>query len=130
MKAINFVANKKDAMQPQFEKLLSIRTEIYANPTRRITVKELAVKSFLSVSYLQHLYKRFFGTTLVSDMILSRVEHGKQLLVSTNLTVIEIAKKLNYCDDVSFGRQFKKVTGISPKKYRVQFKTAKNITER
>lgn len=123
-KLLDIIAEKKTVKHPQYEKLLAIRAEIYANPTRRISVKDLASKTFLSVSYFQHLYKEYFKTTVVSDMILSRVDYGKNLLISSNYTIKEIAKILNYSDEVSFARQFRKVTGNSPKKYQGQFKKA------
>ena len=126
-KLMDILADKKAAKQPQFEKLLSIRAEIYANPTRRIPVKDLAAKAFLSVSYFQHLYKEYFETSVVSDMILSRIEYGKNMLVSTTHHVKEIAKILNYSDEVSFARQFRKVTGVSPKAYQGQFKKQHSV---
>ncbi len=111
--------------QPQFEKLCAIRTEIYANPSKRLSVKELASKAYLSVSYFQHLYKEYFHTTIVTDMIVSRIEEGKRLLISTNCTVKEVAKELNYGDEVSFVRQFRKIVGTSPGKYKEQFLKSK-----
>ncbi len=107
--------------QSQYEKLLAIRAEIYGNPNQRLSVKDLSAKAYLSVSYFQHLYKEYFHTTVVADMISSRIEYGKHLLVSTNRSIKEIAKELNYGGDVSFARQFRKVTGISPGKYKEQF---------
>ncbi len=120
-KLYNVIMDKSSAKkQPQYEKLLAIRAEIYANPTKRMAVKDLAAKAYLSVSYFQHLYKEYFHTSVVADMISSRVERGKHLLLSTNQTVKEIAKELNYSDEVSFTRQFRKVTGISPGRYKEQ----------
>ncbi len=113
--------NRAKKKLSQYENLLSIRAEIYAEPTKRMSVKELAAKAYLSTSYFQHLYKECFHTSVVSDMIFSRIERGKHLLISTNYNIKEIAKELNYSSDVSFARQFRKVTGVSPGKYKEQF---------
>lgn len=125
-KLCDVIADKRVTKQPQFEKLCSIRAEIYANPSKRMTVKELAGKAYLSVSYFQHLYKEYFNTTVITDMILSRIEKGKHLLVSTNDSIKGIAKELNYGDEVSFVRQFQKIVGMSPGRYKKQFSKHKS----
>jgi AraC-type DNA-binding domain-containing proteins len=42
----------------------------------------------------------------------------KALLKSTNMTIQQISDELNFPTQSSFGKYFKRLTGISPKEYR------------
>ncbi|MBQ2133511.1 MAG: helix-turn-helix domain-containing protein [Bacteroidales bacterium] len=46
---------------------------------------------------------------------------AKVLLRTPQLTIKEITDKLKFADQSSFGKFFKKHTGISPKKYREDY---------
>jgi two-component system response regulator YesN len=43
------------------------------------------------------------------------------LLMSNRLKVIDIAERLGYVDQYHFSRCFKKLTGLSPRRYRQTF---------
>ncbi|MBE6618841.1 MAG: helix-turn-helix transcriptional regulator [Ruminococcaceae bacterium] len=103
---------------PNYVKLSSVRTWIYNHPEKNVRVKELAKMATISESYFMHLYKRFFGVSVVNDTINSKIEHGKFLLSSTGMTVCAISYECGYKNDVLFMRQFKTVTGMTPSEYR------------
>lgn len=102
------------------EKLSRLRTKIYAEPAYPWTVDEMAKELTVSKSYLQHLYKKVYRTGPISDVINSRIEHGKYLLITTGLSVGLIAELCGYRSDVHFMRQFKAHTGVTPSTYRKQ----------
>ncbi len=95
-----------------------LRAKIYSSPSEKWTVKELAEKMNLSVSYFQHLYKEQFSVSPIADVINSRIEYAKYLLASTNYSVKSVADELDYPSDIQFIQQFKNVTGKTPKEYR------------
>ena len=72
----------------------------------------------LSKSYFQHLYKEYFGVSVMNDVINSRIEHAKYLLNSTDVTVKDIAQMCGYKNEIHFMRQFKDKTGTTPSKFR------------
>ena len=78
----------------------------------------------MSRSYFQHLYKRLFGVSVVSDIITARVEHGKYLLSGSDISVREVSQECGYKNDVQFMRQFKTLTGMTPSEYRKQFRVS------
>ena len=47
-----------------------------------------------------------------------RINVSKQLLLTTNLKVYEIAERVGYNDSITFGRAFKKITGTTPNGFR------------
>ena len=72
----------------------------------------------ISEGYLQSIYKHFFNTTCIADVINSRIQTASELLISTNKSIEEIAETCGYQNTEHFIRQFKKSIGITPAKYR------------
>ncbi len=98
--------------------LVGLRSRIYLEPGSLPTVAVLADELGVSISGLEHLYKKAFGTSVINDMINSRMVYAKRLLLSTNSLVSEIAEKCGYNCCYSFMRQFKLKTGLTPTEYR------------
>ncbi|CAN5553253.1 hypothetical protein BH11BAC2_BH11BAC2_12550 [soil metagenome] len=64
--------------------------------------------------YLSNLFSEVEGTTIEQYLIAQRIEKVKELLVYDELTLLEIADRLNYSSIAHLSKQFKKVTGFSP----------------
>ena len=95
-----------------------LRSSIYLEPSREWSVSECASKSGLSTPYFQKLYKSYFGNTFVQDVVKSRMEQAKHLLLTSNYSIKEIAAQCGYNNDTFFMKQFKKNAGITPSQYR------------
>ena len=106
---------------PYYEAFCNLRNEIRLVPQNRWTVDEIGKKLNLSRSYIQHLYKLFFNTSIISDIQSNRMEHAKYLLSATDMTVIGISQACGYNNDVHFMRTFKKITGMTPTEFRDNF---------
>lgn len=98
--------------------LQRIRNNIYDNPTEKFTIEKMASEINLSKSYFQRCYKLCFNTTPITDVINSRIEYSKRLLVSTNISISKIADIIGYENDIQFIKQFKSVVKTTPAKYR------------
>ncbi|MCD8119297.1 MAG: AraC family transcriptional regulator [Lachnospiraceae bacterium] len=98
--------------------LTEIRREILDFTWQPASVTEIAKKLNLSVSYLQHLYKDTFGTTVSEDLIDGRIRHAAGLLRETDKSISEISSLCGYENLEHFSRQFKSRKGCSPQKYR------------
>ncbi|MCM1133240.1 MAG: substrate-binding domain-containing protein [Ruminococcus flavefaciens] len=105
-------------VNPQFEKLCMLRGRIMKNPELSWNIEEIAENLYLSKSYLQKIYKSYFGKSIIEEMIEFRIEKAKGLLSDTNLTVTEIARECGYSSYNYFVRQFKTAEGVSPTEYR------------
>lgn len=90
---------------------------IEENYTKDISLAELARHVNLSESYLSYLFKKETGGGIVNYVSNLRLEMGKKLLKSTNLSVCEIAEKIGYSNVYYFSGAFKKNFGISPTEY-------------
>ena len=65
-------------------------------------------------TYLSTLFSESKGVTIEQFFIAHRIERVKELLVYDELTLTEIAYKLNYSSVSHLSNQFKKVTGLTP----------------
>ncbi|MDY3790973.1 MAG: AraC family transcriptional regulator [Oscillospiraceae bacterium] len=101
-------------------RMTQLRTVIHTEPERVMSIDEMAGSVNMSRSGFQHLYKKMFGVSVISDVINGRLERAKRLLSSTDLTVSEIASKCGYATEYNFMRQFKSRTGKTPTEYRRQ----------
>src|SRR5690606_8298045 len=80
-----------------------------------ITLSEY-LSSKLQVEYhtLSQLFSQQESQTIEQYYILQKIEKVKELLVYDELTLSEIAYKMNYSSVGHLSNQFKKVTGLAP----------------
>ena len=74
----------------------------------------LADKLNYSYAYLSNLFSENTYTSIENFIILKKVDHAKELIVNTDLTLTEIAFRLNYSSVAHLSGQFKKTTGLTP----------------
>lgn len=103
---------------PRREELSYLRARIYREPGELPGVSVLAEQTGMSVSSLEHLYKKAFGVSVMQDIVNSRIDYAKRLLLSTKMTVAEVAEKCGYASGFGFMKQFKARTGMTPTEYR------------
>jgi AraC-like DNA-binding protein len=65
-------------------------------------------------NYLSHLFSEVEGTTIEKYFIAQKIEKVKELLVYDELSLSEIAFRLNYSSVAYLSNQFKKTTGLTP----------------
>lgn len=111
---------------PYYDSFCTLRNKIQLAPQNAWTIDEIKKTVNLSRSYVQHLYKHFFGTSIISDVQKYRMEHAKYLLAATDMTVSTIAKSCGYDNDFHFMRIFKKETNMTPSEFRKQFCISRN----
>ena len=91
---------------------------IRAHINEPIKTEELASLSFLSKDHFIRLFKKELGITPTQYINRKKIERAQLQLITTDLTIKDIAYTLSY-DDVSyFNRLFKQYTNMTPKEYR------------
>lgn len=69
-------------------------------------------------SYLSNLFSEVEGVTIERYHILQKIEFVKELLLYDELTLNEIAFRLNYSSAAYLSNQFKQITGRTPTQFR------------
>ena len=64
------------------------------------------------------LFKKETGEGFYEFLSNYRVKKAKELLITTNFKIYEVAEKVGYNDSITFGRAFKKITGTTPNNFR------------
>lgn len=108
----------REPIVPYADKLRAIRLDIQSDPTNTADIAGCAKSLGISQSYFQHIYTQLFGTSYQKDVIYFRTEHAKNLLLTTDLSMEQIAELCGYNSPVHFYRQFKKLAGITPASFR------------
>jgi AraC family transcriptional regulator, transcriptional activator of pobA len=107
-----FESDHKKHLMNEFRKLVNSRFNSLS------TAKDYARELNITPNYLNALCQEFFYKT-VSEIIQERIIlEAKRMLMHTSLNISEIGYKLGFKDNSYFGRYFKKVAGMTPKKFR------------
>ncbi len=94
-----------------------VQEYILDNISRKISLQELSDIVSLSPSYLCRVFKHCTGTTVFQYILDTRIRLATQCLVSSDLTLAEIAEKFGFYDQFHFSKVFKTYTHISPSSY-------------
>ncbi|MBQ4592340.1 MAG: helix-turn-helix transcriptional regulator [Clostridia bacterium] len=92
---------------------------IHRHYTEDLCIAELAESEHLSVSRFREVFRRTFGCAPSEYIIGLRLQHARDLLAGTDLTIAEIAEMCGYNDELYFMRLFRKKTGMSARTYRL-----------
>lgn len=92
------------------------------NVDQSLTIAELAEQQSLSISRYSEIFKQQTGSSPINYFIHLKMQKSCQFLYFTNMSIKEIAASVGFSDPYYFSRMFKKVLGISPSKYKSDYK--------
>ncbi len=87
-----------------------------------VTLAECADLLDYHPNYLWKVIKNERGTTFSDYIADYKLGRAKEMLTTTDMSVAEIAEKLKYTNAQNFIRFFNKMAGVTPGKYRQEFK--------
>lgn len=117
---------KLQKIKPKTESEI-LRDYIDAHICEPIKNNDLAALIYRSPSQTIRIFKKAYAITPYKYILNAKIETAQTLLVSTNISVKEIAFKLSFADEHYFSNMFKKTTGVSPKNYRNKFHTNQSV---
>ena len=108
------IMSRKELLLSDFIKLLSI------NGYNEHEVGFYAKEMCITPQYLSKVIKEITGLTAYDMICENIVTEAKNKLITSNMTIQAIAYILNFTDQASFGKFFKRHTGLSPLKFKRQ----------
>ncbi len=93
------------------------RDYIEENYGRDISLEDVANHVFLSPGYFSRFFKQQTGENFSDFLIRVRINHAIRLLQDRKYKIYEISSMVGYSSSQYFNRQFRQVTGYSPKEY-------------
>jgi AraC-like DNA-binding protein/ligand-binding sensor protein len=117
---VEFCCNKAivysyDGESATLKKALKI---INASFSSKINLEEIAEQIHVNTSYLSYLFKHEMGLSFTDYVNTLRVNMAKNLLIKTNLSIIDISMQSGFNDQSYFTKVFKKIESCTPKEYR------------
>ena len=102
--------------------LLSLRIYLEEHFTEKISLEELSEKFYINKFYLTRIFKEQYGVSVNTYLQQLRITRAKQLLRFTDSSLEEIGLKCGIGEPNYFSRVFKKIEGISPSRYRDEWR--------
>ena len=93
-------------------------SSMHARLADHLCLDAVAREAGMSKYHFCRVFKHYCGTSPMRFLCWLRVERAKQLLERKDLKVASIAFSVGFKDLGEFNRQFKKVSGIAPSRYR------------
>ncbi|MGN0542952.1 MAG: AraC family transcriptional regulator [Acutalibacteraceae bacterium] len=100
------------------ENIQEVKHFILDNLNENLNVKELAEKAHMSASHFSRVFKQQTGFSPYDYVLISRLNHAKNLLKKTDMTVASIAYEVGFNSESNFIYFFTENEGISPGKFR------------
>jgi len=97
---------------------------IFDNLGENITIEKIAREIPMNPTYFCEYFKNQTGETVLDFVTKTRIETAKDLLLTTDLKIYDIAEKVGYTDTKYFSKLFKKYFGEVPSKYKEKLKTS------
>ena len=94
---------------------------------RSFSAEELAAALHVSYRTLHRRFTAAAGMPPLAYLQALRVEHAKELLESTRLSLEQILEQIGYSDAAAFRRLFVRNTGLSPAQFRQRFQQPEQI---
>ena len=86
--------------------------------SKNVTMDDIARFCCCSKSYIQHLFRRFYKTTISAHLERLRMEKARMLLANSELSIEQVAYSTGYNDANYFSAVFSKNNEVSPSAYR------------
>lgn len=90
-----------------------------------LTLNECAEKLNYSASYIWKVLKNERNTNFTDLVASQKLEMAKELLLTTDMSVAQVADTLHYSNAQNFIRFFSREVGMTPGKYKKEYQTGK-----
>lgn len=111
--------NVSEAYPPSW--LRAARDLLHDRFSETITLTEIAEEVGVHPARLARSFRRRYHCSLGEHQRRLRVEHASRQLVATKCPLQEIALAAGFADQAHFSRVFRKLTGLTPAKFRATF---------
>lgn len=114
---IDFMPNKKDVERQ--ERVQVMLVYIHTHYADELSLKDIADAGMMSIAQCNRCFNKMLNVTPYEYLIQYRLQKATNLLKDATLNVTEISEIVGFNNVTHFIQVFKKVYGISPKKYRM-----------
>jgi len=114
MSGLELLDDKKSILIERI-KIIVIEMIHYAEELPKVNYSiYISEKMGYDYTYLSNIFSEVKGITLQQFIIKHRIEKAKELIIYDELSLTQIASRLQYSSVAHLSNQFKKVTGLTP----------------
>lgn len=103
---------------------------LWQHMSEPINVNDAAEATGLSRSTLERRFRKQIGRSVNEELLRKRLERCRELLISTDLPMVDIAPRIGFLSKNYLHRAFRKQFGCSPKEFRQRHSAAQHANER
>lgn len=105
-----------------YRRLQRVRSLVVGDLQRNVSRDEAAGVAGMEPAAFSRFFKQQVGVTFVEWKAIARVAKAIDLIERRNLPLRRVARLAGFPQSRSFRRHFKRVTGVTPREYREQFR--------
>lgn len=109
------------------QKIYEINNYILSHYSENLSLESLSKQFFISPCYLSHQFKNVNQFTLSEYIQNTRIKNAQYLLVSSDLSITDIASQCGFQSFSQFNRMFRRYNGCSPSAYQKAERTSAKI---
>ncbi|WP_304681650.1 AraC family ligand binding domain-containing protein [uncultured Clostridium sp.] len=109
------INNNKNTQQSYLDEALLF---IHLNFQDNVSITNIANHLSIDRSYLHRIFKNNLNLSPQEYVLNLRLEKASELLLTTSLTIGDIARSVGYNDTMLFSKTFKKHKGLTPSNYK------------
>lgn len=115
--------------EPNFRQMFALKVINYIDKhfSEPISLEMLADTFHVSAGHISHTLTREYGISPVNYLISRRIGEAQWLLITTTLTVNEIAQRIGYENTYHFSNLFTKRVGMRPLEFRERYQASGQI---
>jgi AraC family transcriptional regulator len=85
--------------------------------SEKLTLHEIANAAGLSPYYFSRQFRLTTSVSPMNYLLLTRIDRAQVLLAKGELPISDIAISVGFCDQSHFSRQFRRLVGVTPRKF-------------
>lgn len=119
-----FAENEKHQVivnKNHYEKILAAKKLIDKDLSRNFTLSEIAKMVGTNEQYLKKYFKQYFGKTVMNYITEQKMTHAKELILTGEYRVSDVARLTGYKHSTHFTTAFKKHFGFIPNSLKYTF---------
>lgn len=117
------------AVKSHYDKIMLAKKMIDKDVSRNFTIAELAKEVGTNEQYLKKYFKAYFGKTVSNYITDRKMTFAKELIVSGEYRVVDVARMTGYKHSTHFTTAFKKHFGFIPNSLRYTYLLAHGATQ-
>lgn len=115
---MELIDNKRVAVIEQIKRVINDLIDRGEDELKTNLSDYLSDKLNYNYTYLANLFSEYEGVTIAHFVMVRKIEKVKELMLHYDLNLTEISYKMHYSSVAHLSNQFKKMTGMTPSKFK------------